>query len=442
MSKVTAKRVCKNDPSHVEEEEAAVTSEVTKQATCTEKGETTYTSAEFGNPAFSVQTRTEDDIEPLGHDFDEPEYEWAEDMSKVTATRVCNNDASHVETEEALVSSEVTRQATCTEKGETTYTTAEFGNPAFSVQTKKADDIEALGHELTAHPMKLPTYEEPGHEAYWECSRCGKFYSDELGITEIAEPVVLPNDMLVAETDLENAEKALTAAEKAKAAADKSKEAAAKAAETPGAAAVKAANKALTDAKAAESKAKAAKAAFEKAVASAASASEKAVSEADKTVAEEVLSKAQTKSKTASALATSAAKAVTAAKNKVSAAKSANAKAKKVKTVTVNVKTVGAKAVDKAVKKAKGSKNYVTKFILGKKVKKINKKAFAKYKKAVTLVVKTKKLKKNSVKGSLKASKVKTVQVKVGSKKLNKKYVKKYKKIFTKKIAGRAVKVK
>jgi hypothetical protein len=160
-------------------------------------------------------------VPPTGHDFDEPEYEWADDMSKVTATTVCKNDSSHVETEEALVSPEVTRQATCTEKGETTYTTAEFGNPAFSIQTKKADDIEPLGHELTAHPMKLPTYEEPGHETYWECSRCGKFYSDEVGLTEIDGPTVLPNDMLVAETDLANAEKALAEAEEAKAAADK-----------------------------------------------------------------------------------------------------------------------------------------------------------------------------------------------------------------------------
>ena len=38
--------------------------------------------------------------------------------------------------------------------------------------------------------------------------------------------------------------------------------------------------------------------------------------------------------------------------------------------------------------------------------------------------------------------KVKTIQVKVGSKKANKQYVKKYKKIFTKKNAGKKVKVK
>ena len=78
---------------------------------------------------------------------------------------------------------------------------------------------------------------------------------------------------------------------------------------------------------------------------------------------------------------------------------------------------------------------------IGKNVKKLAKKAFAKSK-AAKLIVKTKLLKKASVKGCLKVSKVKTVQVKVGSKKVNKKFVKKYKKIFTKKNAGRKVRVR
>ena len=122
--------------------------------------------------------------------------------------------------------------------------------------------------------------------------------------------------------------------------------------------------------------------------------------------------------------------------------KAEDAKAKKVKTVTVNTKTVNAKAIDAAVKKAGGNEKYVTKIVLGKKVKKISKNSFKKYKKTTTLEIKTKKLKKSSVKGSLKGSKIKTVQVKVGKKKVNKKYVKKYKKIFTKKNAGKKVKVK
>ncbi len=62
--------------------------------------------------------------------------------------------------------------------------------------------------------------------------------------------------------------------------------------------------------------------------------------------------------------------------------------------------------------------------------------------KATKLIVKSKLLKKNTVKGSLKGSKIKTVQVKVGAKKLNKKFIKAYKKIFTKKVAGKKVSVK
>ena len=120
----------------------------------------------------------------------------------------------------------------------------------------------------------------------------------------------------------------------------------------------------------------------------------------------------------------------------------AEAKAKSVRTVTVNTAAVTAKAVDAAVKTAGGSSEYVEKIVLGKKVKKISKGAFAKYKNVKTLTIKSKKLKKSTVKASLKKSKVKTVQVKVGNKKANKKFVKKYKKIFTKKNAGRKVTVK
>ncbi len=121
----------------------------------------------------------------------------------------------------------------------------------------------------------------------------------------------------------------------------------------------------------------------------------------------------------------------------------AEAKAKKVKTVTVNVATVNAKAIDKVVKKKGGSTKYVTKIILGAKVKKISPKAFAKYKKVTVVEVRTKKLTKKSVKNSMKSSKVKTVKVKVAKKaKTNKKYIKKYKKIFVKKNAGKKVAVK
>lgn len=73
-------------------------------------------------------------------------------------------------------------------------------------------------------------------------------------------------------------------------------------------------------------------------------------------------------------------------------------------------------------------------------VNKIQAKAFKKSK-ATKVTIKTKKLTKKTVRNALKGSKVKTIKVKVGKKKINKKFAKKYKKIFTKKNCGKKVKV-
>ncbi|MBQ3369817.1 MAG: CotH kinase family protein [Mogibacterium sp.] len=71
-------------------------------------------------------------------------------------------------------------------------------------------------------------------------------------------------------------------------------------------------------------------------------------------------------------------------------------------------------------------------------VNKIKARAFAKSK-ATRVVLKTKKLTKARVKGSMSGSKVKKIYVRVGKTKANKTYIKKYRKIFTKKNAGKAV---
>ena len=146
----------------------------------------------------------------------------------------------------------------------------------------------------------------------------------------------------------------------------------------------------------------------------------------------------ETKEAAAKAAAEKAAAEKAAAKK--AAAEEREAAAKKVTTVVVNVKTVNAKAIASAISKAKGKAKYVKTITLGKKVQNIAKAAF-KYTKATTVVVKTAKLSKKSVTGSLKSSKVKTVKVKVGKAKVNKKYAAKYKKYFTKKNAGKSVKV-
>ena len=144
-SKVTATRTCTNDASHVETETVSATSKVTKEATCEEAGETTWTSAAFENSAFAVQTKTTP-IEATGHAWGTVTYEWAADNSSVKATRTCGNDATHIETETVSATSKVTKEPTCEEDGETTWTSAAFENSAFAVQTKTTS-IAKLGHD-------------------------------------------------------------------------------------------------------------------------------------------------------------------------------------------------------------------------------------------------------------------------------------------------------
>ena len=169
---VTATHVCKRNESHKESEDAEATGEITKPATCTEKGETTWTSKAFANEAFEVQTKKAD-IGALGHDWGEPVYTWAEDNRTVTATHVCKRDGEHTESEDADVTGEQTKAPTCAEKGETTYTSAAFANKAFTVQKKTEPDIDQLPHTEEVIPGQEPTYFATGLTEGVKCSVCG-----------------------------------------------------------------------------------------------------------------------------------------------------------------------------------------------------------------------------------------------------------------------------
>ena len=183
-STVTATRVCSHDAKHKETETVNTTEKVTKEATCEEDGSITYT-ASFKNEAFATQTK-ETAAEALGHDWSDPAYEWAEDNSKVTATRVCSHDAKHKETETVNTAEEVITDATETTPGEKKFT-ATFENPAFATQTKTVEIPETSHvHSLTAIAAKAATCTEDGNIAYWTCS-CGKYFSDADGKNEITE---------------------------------------------------------------------------------------------------------------------------------------------------------------------------------------------------------------------------------------------------------------
>ena len=80
------------------------------------------------------------------HRYGDTTYEWSDDYTTCTATRTCQDDASHTETATATrVMAEQTQAPTCTEKGETTYT-ATFSVDWAEEQAKTVMDIPALGH--------------------------------------------------------------------------------------------------------------------------------------------------------------------------------------------------------------------------------------------------------------------------------------------------------
>ena len=124
-----------------------MSSEVTKAATCTENGETTYT-AKFDVNWAVTQTKTVEVPDALGHDWEAPAYTWDDNYTTCVAVRTCRRNPAHVETAKAIVTKNVFKPATCTEKGKTIYK-AEFNelSPWAVDQKAVVEDIPALGHD-------------------------------------------------------------------------------------------------------------------------------------------------------------------------------------------------------------------------------------------------------------------------------------------------------
>lgn len=175
-SSVTADRYCKHNPTHVDTETVGATSKVSKKATCTSKGETTYTAA-FENEAFKTQTKTvaNIDIDTNAHDWNDPTYKWEDDYSKVTATRVCKHDPSHVEKETVNTQAVVTKEATCVAKGRKDYT-ASFTNQAFKEQKKTVETpIDPRKHKWNEGEEISSQDICGGHGKQYTCRLCEEF---------------------------------------------------------------------------------------------------------------------------------------------------------------------------------------------------------------------------------------------------------------------------
>ncbi len=112
------------------------------------------------------------------HNWGEVTYDWNEDHTAVTATRICANyPEQHIETETVSATYAVVTAAQCESEGLGRYTSAAFENPAFSVQTFEVT-LSQLGHEFTventadAYLKSAATCTDPA-VYYKSCERCG-----------------------------------------------------------------------------------------------------------------------------------------------------------------------------------------------------------------------------------------------------------------------------
>lgn len=123
-----------------------------KDATCTVDGTEEYWTCEICGKHFSdeegkMEIELSDTvISKLGHSYGEPVWIWSEDGKSCTVTFTCVNDASHVETLAATITSKVKTPATCTEKGITEYSASVSFNGNTYTDIKEVADIPATGH--------------------------------------------------------------------------------------------------------------------------------------------------------------------------------------------------------------------------------------------------------------------------------------------------------
>ena len=212
---------CGNDASHVETVNAAVTNEVTTEATCEADGVRTYTAKvtfegkEYtdtktepvpakGHTLTAVEAvpatcetagvkahwvcsvcgklfsdaggKTETTMEKLaipatGHAYGEPVWSWTDDF-KATATFTCANNDAHVENVTATVTNAVTTEATCEADGVRTYTAkVTFGGKEYT--DTKTEVIPATSHDTELVGAKDATCTEDGYTGDEVCKVCG-----------------------------------------------------------------------------------------------------------------------------------------------------------------------------------------------------------------------------------------------------------------------------
>ena len=160
---------------NVETFPVSATKQVTTPATCTTAGKEVYSvSYTYTNPYTNAATPYSDSktvtLDPLGHDHTGTVTVAFDDDTCQTATAAISCiRCSDTVTAPAVVTSEVTKPATCTAPGETTYTAA-YGDVSTS---KTVANIPALGHHFTNTRYNGDSSCEGEGTQTSVCDRCG-----------------------------------------------------------------------------------------------------------------------------------------------------------------------------------------------------------------------------------------------------------------------------
>lgn len=160
---------------NVETFPVSATKQVTTPATCTTAGEEVYSvSYTYTNPYTNATADYTDSkpvtVDPLGHDYTGTVTVAFDDETCQTATATISCiRCSDTVTKPAVVTSEVTKPATCTAPGETTYTAA-YGDVSTS---KTVANIPALGHHFTNTRYNGDSTCEGEGTQTSVCDRCG-----------------------------------------------------------------------------------------------------------------------------------------------------------------------------------------------------------------------------------------------------------------------------
>lgn len=171
--------------------EAEITSRH-ESGSCTEAGHYVFTATVDydGNHYEKEYTR---DGEPMGHLFGKPmlnDLTWNEDNT-VTVILYCSREnCDYSEEVDATVT--YTTTATCTEAGKIVYRATVVVNGIEYRFDSEEEDQDAPGHNGVKVDAVAATCTESGQIEYYECSGCGKKYSDANCTKEVTEIVTAP----------------------------------------------------------------------------------------------------------------------------------------------------------------------------------------------------------------------------------------------------------